>query len=67
MKKKSKRIPVSGCGDPQGCEMLSIQHFSDNQLTDVSEVVSITWQLPFTPQEDSWYSFPLVAESTPGS
>jgi hypothetical protein len=33
----------------------------DNQLTDGGEVVSLTHQLPFTPQEDSWYSFLLEA------
>jgi hypothetical protein len=38
----------------------------DNQLTDGSKVVSPTHQPPFTPQEDSGYSFLLEAESTPG-
>jgi hypothetical protein len=39
----------------------------DNQLTDGSQVVSLT-HLPVAicPQEDSWYSFLLQAESTPG-
>jgi hypothetical protein len=36
-----------------------------NQLTDGGEVVSLTRQPPFTPQEQSWYSFLLGAESTP--
>jgi hypothetical protein len=39
----------------------------DNRLTDGGEVVSITHRPPFTPQEDSWYSFILEAESTPGA
>jgi hypothetical protein len=44
-------------------------HFLDNRLTDGGEVVSPTRRPPFTPgslypQEDSWYSFPLEAEST---
>jgi hypothetical protein len=30
------------------------------------EVVSHTRRQPFTPQEDSWYSIWLEAESTPG-
>jgi hypothetical protein len=37
--------------------------FPDNWLTDGGEVVSLTHRPPFTPQEDSWYSFPLEAES----
>jgi hypothetical protein len=36
--------------------------FLDNRLTDGGEVVSPTRRPPFTPQEDSWYSFPLEAE-----
>jgi hypothetical protein len=38
----------------------------DNQLTDSSKIVSLTRRPLFTPQEDSWYSFLLEAESTPG-
>jgi hypothetical protein len=41
-------------------------HFLYNRLTDGDEVVSITRLTPFTPQEDSVYSFLLQAESTPG-
>jgi hypothetical protein len=44
-----------------------LQHFLDNRITDGGEVVSLTRCSPFTPQEDSWYSFLLEAESTPGS
>jgi hypothetical protein len=42
-------------------------HFLDNRLTDGNDVVSLT-RRPATlyPQEDSWYSFLLEAESTPG-
>jgi hypothetical protein len=32
---------------------------SRNRLTDVSEVVSPTRRPPFTPHQDSWYSFLL--------
>jgi hypothetical protein len=39
---------------------------SNNRLTDGGEVVSPTHRPPFTPQEDSCYSFLLEAESTPG-
>jgi hypothetical protein len=35
------------------------------QLTDGDEVLSLTHWPPFTPQEDSWYSFLMEAESTP--
>jgi hypothetical protein len=35
----------------------------DIWLRDGGKVVSLTC---LTPQEDSWYSFPLEAESTPG-
>jgi hypothetical protein len=35
----------------------------DNRLTDGGEVVSLTRRPPFTPKEDSWYSYLLEAES----
>jgi hypothetical protein len=41
--------------------MSRLSHYLDNRLTDGGEVVSLY------PQEDSWYSFSLEAESTPGS
>jgi hypothetical protein len=41
-----------------------LPHFLDYRLTDGGEV-SLTRQPPFTPKEDSWYSFLLQAESTP--
>jgi hypothetical protein len=43
-----------------------LPHFLHNQLIDGGEVVRLTCRPPFTPQEDSWYSFLLEAESTPG-
>jgi hypothetical protein len=36
--------------------------FLDGWLTDDGEVVSVTRQPNFIPQEDSWYSFLLMAE-----
>jgi hypothetical protein len=33
---------------------------------DGGEYVNLMCRPSFTPQEDSWYSFPLEAESTPG-
>jgi hypothetical protein len=65
-KVKSKSILVTDHGGPYGCETSRIPHFSNNQLTDGGEVVSLRRRPPITPQEDSWYSFLLEAESTPG-
>jgi hypothetical protein len=63
---KGKAIPVTGRGGPQGCMTSRLPHFLHNRLTDGGEVVSLTRRPPFTRQEDSWYSFLLEAESTPG-
>jgi hypothetical protein len=63
---KGKVIPVTGREDLWGCETSRLPHFLDNQLKDGGEVVSLTRRLPFTPQEDSWYSILLEAESIPG-
>jgi hypothetical protein len=53
---------------------LSLQHdveapifFVDGQLTDGGKFVSLMRRPPFTPQKDSWYSFLLEPESTPGT
>jgi hypothetical protein len=40
--------------------------FLDNRITGCGEVVSLMRRPPFTPQEDSWYSFLLEAESIQG-
>jgi hypothetical protein len=48
-RKKVKVIPVTGCGDPQGCETSRLPHFLDSLLTDGGEVVSLTCQLFFSP------------------
>jgi hypothetical protein len=42
--------------------MLRLPHFPDNWLTDDTEVVSAT----LYPQENSWFSFLLDAESAQG-
>jgi hypothetical protein len=61
-----KAVPVRGHRGVQDCEMLRVPHCLDSRLTDGDEVVSLTRRPPFTPQEDSWYSFLLDAESNPG-
>jgi hypothetical protein len=65
VKGKGKAIPVTGHGGPKGCETSRFPHYLDNRLTDGGKVVSLTRRPPFTPQEDSWYSLLLEAESTP--
>jgi hypothetical protein len=66
VKKKGNAIPVTGRGGPYGCERSRLPYLLDNRLTDGGKVVGLTRRAPFTPQEDSWYSFLLEAESTPG-
>jgi hypothetical protein len=63
---KGKAIPVTGREGPYVFETSRLPHYLDNRLTDGGEVVSLTRRPPFTPQKDSWYSFLLEAESTPG-
>jgi hypothetical protein len=43
-----------------------IPHFLDNRLIDGCKVVNLTRRSHLHPEEDSWYSFLLEAESTPG-
>jgi hypothetical protein len=65
--KRAKTIPVTGCVGLWGCETLILLHFLDNPLTDDHEVVSLTCQpAAHFPHEDSWYSFLLEADLTPG-
>jgi hypothetical protein len=49
-KKESKGIPLTGRGDPYGCEMLRFPHFLDNRLIDGGKAVSPTSRPPFTPK-----------------
>jgi hypothetical protein len=65
-KKKSKSIPVTSRGGVQGHETPRIPHFLDKRLTDGGKVVGLGGRPRFTPQENSWHSFLLEAESTPG-
>jgi hypothetical protein len=61
---KGKSIPVTGLEGRYGC--VDPTYLLANRLTDGGKVVSLTRRQPFNPQEDSWYSFLLEAESTPG-
>jgi hypothetical protein len=47
-------------------ETSRLPHFLGSRLTDGGEVVNLTQTDALNPQEDSWYSFLLEAESTPG-
>jgi hypothetical protein len=67
VQKRGKAIPVTGREGPWGCETSKLPHFLDNQLIDGGVVVCLMRQPLFTPQEDSWCSFLLEAESTPGA
>jgi hypothetical protein len=58
---KVKLFLLTGRGGPYVCEASRLPHFLGNRLTDGREVVMLTRQ------EDSWYSFLLEAESTPGT
>jgi hypothetical protein len=66
VKYEVKAIHVSGRGGPQGCKTSRLPHFLDNRLAAGGEVVSLTRRPPFSHQKDSWYSFLLEAEPTPG-
>jgi hypothetical protein len=65
-KGKGKAIHVTGRGGPWDRGLSRFPYFPDNRLTDGGVIVGLTRRAPFTPQEDSWYSFLLEAESTPG-
>jgi hypothetical protein len=54
--KKSKAIPITGCGWLHACEMLRIPHCLDNRLTDGGKVVSPMYQPHFTPQKHYYFS-----------
>jgi hypothetical protein len=65
-RKKIELLHVTGRGGPYSCEMSRLPHFPVSWLTDGGKVVSLMRWAYLYPQEDSWYSFMLEAESTPG-
>jgi hypothetical protein len=56
-KVKSKGIPVTGRGGPQGCEKSEAPTFLDNRPTGGGEVVSLMRRPPFTPRKISGTHF----------
>jgi hypothetical protein len=62
---KGKAIPLTGREGPYGYKTSRLPHFLDNRLTDGGKVVSPKRRPPL-PQNYSWYSFLLEAESNPG-
>jgi hypothetical protein len=61
---EDKAIRGTGRGCPQGSETSRLLNFLANQLTDGCGLMH--WPDVYYPEEDSWYSFLLEAESTPG-
>jgi hypothetical protein len=68
VKKRSSYLPLTGSESPEGYETSRLPHFLDNRFPDGGGVVSFTRRpVALYPQEDSWYSFLLEAESAGGS
>jgi hypothetical protein len=61
-KKKGKAVPLQAWAGPQGSRRLGSQ-ISQQSAHEGGQPYT---PAAFTPQENSWYSFPLEAESTPG-
>ena len=62
---KGNSVPLQAWRGPEGSSKLR----SPDYLTtaqDGGKVVNLTHRPPFTPRKNSWYSFLLEAESTPG-
>jgi hypothetical protein len=67
VKVKKWSYPCNRPWRPIGLWDVEADTFSlDNQLIDGGKFVSLTRRPPFIPQEGSWHSFLLEAESTPG-
>jgi len=62
---KGKAVPLQAWRGPEGSRKL---RFPDYVITaqDGDKVVSLKHRPPLLPRKSSWYSFLLVAESTPG-
>jgi hypothetical protein len=67
LSKKGEAVTVTGHGGPWGCETSRPPHFLDSRLTVGGETVSlINRPAALYDEEDSWYAFLLVTESSPG-
>jgi hypothetical protein len=49
VKQQNKAIPLTGRGDPLGCETSRLPHFLENRLTDGGEFVKLTRRSHFAP------------------
>jgi hypothetical protein len=64
---KRKAITVIGVEGPQVFERSRFTRFVDSQHIDGGDARLTRLPSAFYPQKNSWYSFPLGAESSPGS
>jgi hypothetical protein len=63
---KIETVPVTARGEAWVCETPRLQHSLGSRLIGGGGVVNLTCLPQFTSQGDSWYSFLLKVESTPG-
>jgi hypothetical protein len=59
--------PLTTLRASKACKGENFTFYLYNHLTDGGKVVSLTHRSPFTPREDSWYSFLLDAEGHSGA
>jgi hypothetical protein len=58
--------PITGLDRPLGFQKVEASQISRQSAHEGGKVVSPTHRPPLPPRKDSWYSFLLEAESTPG-
>jgi len=63
---KGKAVPLQAWSDPEGSRKLRFPDYITTAQDD-GKVVSLTHRPPLPPSKNTWYSFLLEAESTPGS
>jgi hypothetical protein len=61
-----KSNPITGLDRPLGSQEVEAPRFFRQSAHEGGKVVSPTHRPPLPPRKDSWYSFLLEAESTPG-
>ena len=62
---KGKAVPLQAWSGPEGSRKLRFPDFM-TAAQDGGKVVSLTHRPPLPPGNNTWYSFLLEAESTPG-